>query len=62
MYQQETGKDMSKETDLTPEEEKWICEYAKKHDGSEAVYATDLPASKMKFYHMKGDGGRSSFC
>ncbi len=56
MYQKETGKDMTKETDLTPEEEKWICEYAKKHDGSEAVYATGLPASKMKFYHMKGEG------
>lgn len=55
MYQKETGKDMSQETDLTPEEEKWICEYAKKKHGSEAVFATDLPSSKMKFYHMKGE-------
>lgn len=55
MYQQATGKDMSKEIDLTPDEEKWICDYAKKNDGSEAVFATGLPASKMKFYHMKGD-------
>jgi nondiscriminating aspartyl-tRNA synthetase len=55
MYQKETGKDMSQETDLTPEEEKWICEYTKKQHGCEAVFATDLPASKMKFYHMKGD-------
>lgn len=55
MYQKETGKDMSQELDLVPEEEKWICEYAKKHDGCEAVYATGLPASKMKFYHMKND-------
>jgi nondiscriminating aspartyl-tRNA synthetase len=57
MYQKETGKDMSQETDLTPEEERWICEYAKKHDGCEAVFATDLPASKMKFYHMEGQEG-----
>jgi nondiscriminating aspartyl-tRNA synthetase len=57
MYQKETGKDMSKEIDLTPDEEKWICEYAKKHDGCEAVFATGLPESKMKFYHMKGDEG-----
>lgn len=57
MYQKATGKDMSKEVDLAPEEEKWICEYAKKHDGCEAVFATGLPESKMKFYHMKGDGG-----
>lgn len=56
MYQQETGKDMSKETDLTPEEERWICEYAKNKHGCEAVFATDLPASKMKFYHKKGEG------
>ena len=55
LYQQDTGKDTSKEIDLTPEEEKWICEYAKKNDGSEAVFATGLPASKMKFYHMKGE-------
>ncbi len=55
MYQQATGKDMSKEIDLTPDEEKWICDYAKKNDGSEAVFATGLPVSKMKFYHMKGD-------
>ena len=55
MYQEETGKDMSQETDLIPEEEKWICEYAKEKHNSEAVFATGLPASKMKFYHMKGE-------
>lgn len=55
MYQESTGKDMSKEIDLTPDEEKWICDYAKKHDSCEAVFATGLPASKMKFYHMKGE-------
>jgi len=55
MYQKETGKDTSQETDLIPEEEKWICEYAKKKHGCEAVFATGLPASKMKFYHMKGE-------
>jgi nondiscriminating aspartyl-tRNA synthetase len=57
MYQEATGKDMSKEIDLTPDEEKWICEYAKQHDGCEAVFATGLPESKMKFYHMKGENG-----
>jgi nondiscriminating aspartyl-tRNA synthetase len=55
MFSKETGKDTTKEIDLTPEEEKWICEYAKKHDGSEAVFATGLPKSKMKFYHMAND-------
>jgi nondiscriminating aspartyl-tRNA synthetase len=55
MYQKETGKDMSNEVDLTPDEEKWICAYSKKNDGSEAVFATGLPKSKMKFYHMADD-------
>lgn len=57
MYQKETGNDVSNEIDLTPDEERWICEYSKKHDGCEAVFATGLPESKMKFYHMKGEEG-----
>jgi nondiscriminating aspartyl-tRNA synthetase len=57
LYTKETGKDTTKELDLTPDEEKWICEYAKKHDGSELVFATNLPAEKMKFYHMANDDG-----
>jgi nondiscriminating aspartyl-tRNA synthetase len=57
LYQKGTGTDVSKEIDLTPDEEKWICEYAKKQHGCEAVFATGLPDSKMKFYHMKGEEG-----
>jgi len=60
MYGKANKVDMSKEEDLTPDEERWISEYAKKHDGSEAVFATDLPASKMKFYHMANDGGKTA--
>ena len=55
LYSKETGKDTSKEIDLTPEEEKWICEYTKSTQGCEAVFATNLPKSKMKFYHMAND-------
>jgi nondiscriminating aspartyl-tRNA synthetase len=57
MFTKATGKDTTKELDLTPEEEKWICEYAKKNEGCEAVFATNLPAEKMKFYHMANDDG-----
>lgn len=57
MFTEATGKDTTKEADLIPEEEKWICEYASEHDGCEAVFATELPASKMKFYHMAGENG-----
>lgn len=47
--------DTSEEDDLTPDEEKWICEYVKKKMGSEAVFITEWPsASKtFKFYHRK---------
>jgi nondiscriminating aspartyl-tRNA synthetase len=55
LYAKENQTDMSGEVDLTPDEERWICEYAKQHDGCEAVFATDLPRSKMKFYHMAKD-------
>jgi nondiscriminating aspartyl-tRNA synthetase len=57
LYGKANNQDMSHEIDLTPDEEKWICEYAKKKHGCEAVFATGLPESKMKFYHMKGEGG-----
>lgn len=57
LYQKNTKVDVSQEIDLIPDEEKWICDYAKKKDGCEAVFATGLPQSKMKFYHMKDDDG-----
>lgn len=40
------------EKDLRPDEERWICEYAKKHDGSEAVFVTEMPIETHKFYQM----------
>lgn len=55
LYGDANKTDMSAEIDLTPDEERWICDYAKEHDGSEALFATDLPKSKMKFYHMAKD-------
>lgn len=57
MYSKDTGNDTTKELDLLPDEERWICEYAKEHDGCDAVFATNLPKSKMKFYHMDNEDG-----
>ncbi|PLS82033.1 aspartate--tRNA(Asn) ligase [Candidatus Saccharibacteria bacterium] len=51
MYEKATGETVYDKKDLMPAEEKWICEYAKKNLGSEAVFVTDWPASEMKFYH-----------
>lgn len=51
LYDKATGNDLTAEKDLTPDEERWICEYAKKKSGSELVYATGFPVAAMKFYH-----------
>jgi nondiscriminating aspartyl-tRNA synthetase len=50
-YTKETGTSTVGEKDLRPDEEKFICDYAKKNLGSEAIFVTDWPASEMKFYH-----------
>lgn len=41
--------------DLSPDEERWICEYAKKNLGSEAIFITEWPSNDktFKFYHRK---------
>lgn len=52
LYSKKNKTDTTKEKDLTPDEEKWICEYAKKEHGSELVYAVKFPAEAAKFYHQ----------
>ncbi len=52
MYGKANNVDLSKEKDLIPAEERWICDYAKKQEGCEAVYVTHFPVEAMKFYHM----------
>jgi nondiscriminating aspartyl-tRNA synthetase len=47
MYTKATGKDT-----FIPDEEKWICEYARKNLGSDLVFATKFPVEAMKFYHQ----------
>lgn len=51
MYTKSTGTDTTKEKDLIPDEERWICDYAKKNEGCEAVFVTKFPVEAMKFYH-----------
>lgn len=53
LYAKNNKDDYSNEDDLRPDEERWICEYAKKNLGSEAVFITEWPISSMKFYHRK---------
>ena len=55
-YSKATGQNTVGEKDLRPDEERWICEYAHKELGSEAVFVTDWPAADMKFYHKAQAG------
>jgi len=51
MYTKKTGTDTIGEKDLTPDEERFICEYARKELGSDLVFATEFPIEAAKFYH-----------
>lgn len=46
----------SEQLDLTPDQEKLICEYSEKYLGSEAVFITDYPAEARAFYSKKIEG------
>ena len=59
-YTAATGTKTVGEKDLRPDEERWICEYARDNLGSEAIFVTDWPASEMRFYH-KAQAGRPQF-
>lgn len=54
-YTKATGQDSVGEKDLRPDEERWICDYAAKELGSEAIFITDWPATDAKFYHKTRD-------
>lgn len=56
LYSKATGTNTVGEEDLRPDEERWICEWAKKNKGSEAVFVTEWPVNSMKFYHKTEDG------
>lgn len=57
MYTKANKTDTTDEKDLTPDEERWIAEYARKQLGTDLVYAVDFPAVAGKFYHKFKDDG-----
>ncbi|HET7060303.1 MAG TPA: aspartate--tRNA(Asn) ligase [Candidatus Saccharimonadales bacterium] len=57
LYTKANKADTTAEKDLTPDEEKWICDYAKKNDGCEAVFVTGFPKEVHKFYQKLNDDG-----
>lgn len=50
LIKKETGVDKTKEPDMEPEDERFICDYANKHWGSDFVFVTHFPTSKRPFY------------
>lgn len=57
MYTKATKNDTIDEKDLTPDEERWIADHARKQLGSDLVYAVRFPAAAGKFYHKFLDDG-----
>jgi nondiscriminating aspartyl-tRNA synthetase len=51
MYTKATKTDVTQEKDLIPDEERWICDYARKNLNSDLVFATEFPIEAGKFYH-----------
>ncbi len=52
IFFKETGRDLRGEPDLEPEEERGICEYARKNWGTDFVFVTHYPSSKRPFYAL----------
>lgn len=53
LIKKETGVDKTREPDLEPEDERFLCEYASEHLGSDFVFVTQFPTSKRPFYAAK---------
>ena len=51
MYTKATKTEITDLKDLTPDEERWIAEYARKQLGTDLVYAVRFPLAAGKYYH-----------
>ncbi len=52
IFFKESGTDSRGETDLSPEEERLICRYAKEHWDADFVFVTHYPSARRPFYAM----------
>jgi nondiscriminating aspartyl-tRNA synthetase len=50
LIKEKTGQDKTNEPDLEPEDERFLCEYAKNELGSDFIFITHYPVSKRPFY------------
>jgi nondiscriminating aspartyl-tRNA synthetase len=53
------GVPSEKEGDLSPEEERKICEHFKETEGHEFVFVTDYPITVRPFYHMRHEDDKT---
>lgn len=51
----ETSKDCTREPDLEPEHERWLCDFAKKQLGSDFIFITGFPTAKRPFYTYRDE-------
>ncbi len=50
VIKKEYGEDCVGESDLEPQHERWLCEYAQKEYNSEFIFITHYPTAKRPFY------------
>lgn len=50
IIKKETGEDCTKEPDLEPAHERFLCEYSKREFNSDFIFITHFPISKRPFY------------
>ena len=50
LIKERTGEDKTAEPDLEPEDERWLCEYARTELTSDFIFITHYPVSKRPFY------------
>lgn len=52
IIKKEFGEDCTKEPDLEPQHERWLCEYAKREFNSDFIFVTHFPLEKRPMYTM----------
>jgi nondiscriminating aspartyl-tRNA synthetase len=52
IIQAQFGEDCRDETDLSPQHERWLCQWAQETHHSELLFVTHYPTSKRPFYTM----------
>ncbi len=55
IIKKETGEDCTKEPDLEPAHERFLCEYSKREFNSDFIFITHFPITKRPFYTMEDE-------